>query len=421
MKNHIIALALCLTVLGAHGQTEYRIDQQLNGDIQRVFVASGWNLRLIHDTVNMLSIATPCEYYFTEGNEPEISKQDPDGSIYIWKNQSMPQGTLVELHYRTPLKKLYLYPGASVNADTLLLYDSDISGEYGDVDARREASLSIGHLECNRFTSINADTASTVTIHSIKTRFLMLWSRKDATLMIDSIDARKVDYYRDPTAHDNLWQSDPERNIVVKTSNRWFLHGLKQMNNTIDFAYNLPFNSVRHNSPYATLFDVNAVIWLKTNIVPFHPRWGIAFGMEFGISMQELMNNTTLNGRILDIDTLSAGVNRHQSMHYAYFSIPLQLHYIPQGKFFKDVHLGLSPRVNFLQRYIHGTLDADNHWDTGIDRVKVYRPVQLRADLGWRFRYFSSIEFNFYFDLLPTYRKATGMGNLRTFGFQIRF
>ena len=109
----ILAAAYFLTSFGTQAQTEYRIDQPLPGDILKIQVFDGWNVRLVYDTVNMLSIATPCEYYFTEGNEPQICRQQADGWLSIWKNTSMPKGTLVEIHYRHSLQRLDVHPGAT--------------------------------------------------------------------------------------------------------------------------------------------------------------------------------------------------------------------------------------------------------------------------------------------------------------------
>ena len=440
-------LVLFLTSLGTQAQTEYRIDQQLPGDIRKIQVFSGWDVRLIYDTVNMLSIATPCEYYFAEGNEPQICRQHADGWLSIWKNTSMPKGTVVEVHYRHSLQRLDVHPGATVSADTLLMFDATahIKDSYGDINVNRGATLRVKEVRCRReigkpgFLAISADTASTVRIGTVRAGYLSLWSQQDATLMLDSIDAHEVVYHRDPKAHDNLWQSDPKRNIKVKTRRRWFAEGLKQLDNTIGIAFSSPFlNSHSYNSPYLPSLDMTVIVGLKTNIIPINQRFGLSLGLDYGIPTIGLANNSILNGRMLEIDTVSPGVNRSQMLMYMYLGIPVRLHYNPITKFgqafFNDIHLGLEPRVNFYQRYARCLLGTDNRWHyiTGqpgnhalwannTNRVDVYNPLQLRADLGWRVNHFTSIEFNFYFDLLPTYRKGIGMDGVHAFGFQIQF
>lgn len=431
----ILAMGFCLYTLEAEGQTEYRIDQPLPGDIYKIQVYNGWNVHLVHDTVNYISIATPCEYYFSEGNEPQICRQHADGWLSIWRNTTMPKGTMVEVHYRHSLQRLDVHPGATVSSDTLLMFNSEGSQGYGDINVKRGATLRVKELRCRGeekgkpgFLSISADTASTVRIGTVRTGHLMLWSLQDATLMLDSIDAGKVDYHRDPLAHDNLWNSIPERNIEVSTRNRWFMKGLKRLDNTVDFAFNAPYEQ-RYNNPFATCFDIAVIAGLKTNIIPMNKSLGLSLGIDFGMPFITLMNNVTLTGRTLALDTMTPGVNREHMLMQIYLGLPVKLHYIPRGEFFNDVHIGLEPRWYLSQRY-YGVQYTDNHvgiytqhdgfWDFG-KKVNAYNPLQLRAEIGCRFNPFSNIEFNFFVDLLPTYRKETGMGNTRAFGLQIRF
>ena len=429
MRTLAFITLFVLTAFAAQGQTEYRIDQQLPGNIEKIRVYDGWNVRLMYDTANYISIATPCEYYFAEGNEPQICRQHTDGWLSLWKNTSMPRGTLVEIHYRHSLQRLDIYPNASVTADTLLMIDSTT---YGDINVKRGATLRVKELRCRRekgvpgFLSIDADTAATVRIGTVRAGHLMLWSRQETTLMLDSIDAREVDYRRDPLAHDNLWTSNPDRNIKVSTRNRWFMKGLKQLNNTIGLAFNAPFEQ-RYNNPYASNFDIAVIVGLKTNVIPMNQRLGLSLGIDFGIPFIGLQNNVSRTGRILTLDTVSPGVNRQHSLMNYYFGLPVKLHYIPSGNYFADLHFGLEPRWNFFQRYYHSLftgdrIQANNANNSGFgESLNVYNPLQVRAEVGCSINPFSNIEFNFYFDLLPTYRRETGMGKIHAFGFQIKF
>ncbi len=432
MKKLIITLGLALAALGLQAQTEYRIDQPLPGNLDKIQVYKGWNVRLIHDTANYISIATPCEYYFTEGNEPQISRMHNDGWLSIWRNTSMPQGTVVEVHYRHSLQRLDVHPFASVTADTLLMIDSS---SYGDINVKRGATLRVKELRCRGqkkgqpgFLSIDADTAATIRIGTVRADHLMLWSKKESTLMLDSIDAREVEYSRDPLAHDNLWNSIPERNIKVSTRNRWFMNGLKRLNNTIEFAFNAPYEQ-RYNNPFAASFDVAVIAGLKTNIIPMNQRLGLSLGFNFGIPFITLMNNVTLTGRTLALDTVNPGINRQHMLMQMYLGLPVKLHYIPRGEAFNDVHIGLEPRWYLYQRY-YGVQITDSHvgiytqhdgfWDIG-KKVNAYNPLQLRAEIGVRVNPFSNIEFNFFVDLLPTYRRGTAMEGFHNFGLQIKF
>ena len=164
---------------------------------------------------------------------------------------------------------------------------------------------------------------------------------------------------------------------------------------------------------------------MRTNTIPMSRRWGLSLGYELGLPVQFLINNSTLKGRTLEIDTVSPGVNRRQSMMYLYFGLPTRLHYLPQTKFgkafFADLHIGLQPRVNFYQRYLNELLTPAGRWEGERNKVGIYNTFQLRAEVGLGFQPFYSIELNFYVDLLPTYRRDTGMGNVHTFGFQVKF
>ena len=425
MKTRIIALALCLTALCAQAQTEYIIDQPLFGEIKKIQVFQGWNVRLVHDSVNMVSIVTPCEHHFTEGNEPELCKLDAEGWLSIWQNKYMPQGTVVEVHYSEPIDYLLLNPNATVSADTLLMgkrYNYK-ENELGDIDLGKRASLTAGCIDgC---TSLELDSNATAHVGLMRSPLPMqLSTMAGSTLTVDSFDCPDVRYNRNPKSRGNLTESNSTRNLTVKTANRWFTDGLKILRNTIGLEYNVPIGN-QYNNPYAMPIELVPIVGLRTNVISINQRWGLSLGTEFGIPCQFLTNNSTRNGRTLDLDTLSPGVNRNQSMLYMYISLPTRLHYRPQtafGKaFFADLHIGLSPRVNFYQRYTQGLLSSNNRWNNEQSKVSVYNTFQLRAEVGLGFNPFSNIEFNFYVDLLPTYRKETGMGKVHTFGFQIKF
>lgn len=425
MKTRIIALALCLTALCAQAQTEYIIDQPLYGEIKKIQVFEGWNVRLVHDSVNMVSIVTPCEHYFTEGNEPELCKLDAEGWLSIWQNKYMPQGTVVEVHYSEPIDYLLLNPTATVSADTLLMgkrYNYK-ENELGDIDLGKRASLTAGCIDgC---TSLELDSNATAHVGLMRSPLPMqLSTMAGSTLTVDSFDCPDVRYNRNPKSRGNLTESNSTRNLTVKTANRWFTDGLKILRNTIGLEYNVPIGN-QYNNPYAMPIELVPIVGLRTNVISINQRWGLSLGTEFGIPCQFLTNNSTRNGRTLDLDTLSPGVNRNQSMLYMYISLPTRLHYRPQtafGKaFFADLHIGLSPRVNFYQRYTQGLLSSNNRWNNEQSKVSVYNTFQMRAEVGLGFNPFSNIELNFYVDLLPTYRKETGMGNIHSFGFQIKF
>lgn len=425
MKTRIIALALCLTALCAQAQTEYIIDQPLFGEIKKIQVFQGWNVRLVHDSVNMVSIVTPCEHYFTEGNEPELCKLDAKGWLSIWQNKYMPQGTVVEVHYSEPIDYLLLNPNATVSADTLLMgkrYNYK-ENELGDIDLGKRASLTAGCI--NGCTSLELDSNATAHVGLMRSPLPMqLSTMAGSTLTVDSFDCPDVRYNRNPKSRGNPTESDSTRNLTVKTANRWFTDGLKILRNTIGLEYNVPIGN-QYNNPYAMPIELVPIVGLRTNVISINQRWGLSLGTEFGAPCQFLTNNSTRNGRTLDLDTLSPGVNRKQSMMYMYISLPTRLHYRPQtafGKaFFADLHIGLSPRVNFYQRYTQGLLSSNNRWNNEQSKVSVYNTFQMRAEVGLGFDPFSNIEFNFYVDLLPTYRKETGMGNIHSFGFQIKF
>lgn len=426
MRTFVFITLLALTAFVAHGQNDYEIEQRIDGRIMKMQINRGWQVNLVHDSVNAIVIHTPCEYYFAEGNEPNVCRLMPDGTLAVWQNRTMPQGTRLDIHYREPFEQLYLHPEATVSSDCLLVHDTTLSDHYGEIDVKRGASLHVRSLRSNGFLSIEADTAATVRIDTVHARHLMLWSMQEATLTLDSIDASKVDYRRDPLAKGSLWTSNPARNIKVSTRNRWFMKGLKQLDNTIGLAFNAPFEQ-RYNNPYASTFDITVMVGLKTNVIPMNQRLGLSLGIDFGIPFIGLQNNVTRSGRILTLDTVSPGVNRQHSLMYLYFALPVKLHYIPRGNYFADLHLGLEPRWNFFQRYYHSLftsdrIQANNANNSGFgEGLNVYNPLQVRAELGFRINPFSNIEFKFYFDLLPTYRRETGMGNMHAFGFQICF
>lgn len=429
MKRHIFILALCLTTIAAKAQTEYIVDQPLYGQMTELEVFEGWNVRLIHDTVNMVSIVTPCEHYFTEGNEPEICELG-ERRLSIRQNKYMPQGTVVEVHYSTPLGEILLNPRARITADTLVIMHRSDMHEYGDIIVDKNANFTVGHIvSTGGSMGLHLDSNATAHVGVISNPYLIkLNTMAGSTLTVDSLDCPEIRYNRNPKSYGNLTESDSTRHLTVKTRNHWFSDGLKILRNTIQIALNTPFTpvSLQYNNPYFSNLELDVIIGLKTNIIPMSKHWGLSLGLDFGIPYVYYHNNSTVQGRVLEIDTISPGVNRQSLMYYYYLGLPVRLHYLPQSAFgrafFNDIHLGMEPRWNFSQLYFGYTLkEHAKLWDAQKSKVSIYNPIQLRADIGFSVGLFSNIEFNFYVDLLPTYRKETGMGNVHAFGVQMKF
>ena len=430
MKRHIFTLALCLAVFATQAQTEYIIDQPLYGQMTEIEVYEGWSIRLVQDTINMVSIVTPCEHYFTEGNEPEICNLGTNGRLTICQNKYMPQGTVVEVHYSTPLGEILLNPRARITAETLVIMHRSDMDEYGDIIVDKNANFTVGHIVSKGGSmGLHLDSNATAQVGVISNPYLIKISTMSGSILtVDSLDCPEVRYNRNPKSYGNLTESDSTRHLTVNTSNRWFSDGLKILSNTINVAVNNPFTpvSLQYNNPYFSNLELEVIIGLKTNIIPISQRWGLSLGLDFGMPFVYYQNNSTVQGRVLEIDTTSPGVNRQMFMNYQYLGLPVHLHYRPQSAFgrafFGDIHLGLEPRWNFGQHYFGSTLkEHAKHWDAQKSKVSIYNPIQLRADIGYTVGMFSNIEFNLYVDLLPTYRKETGMGNVHAFGIQMKF
>ena len=273
MKTHIITLALCLTAFAAQSQTEYIVDQPLGGQIKTIEVHEGWTVRLVHDNMNMVSIATPCEYYFTEGNEPEICKLNPDGTLAIRENHSMPVGTVVEVHYSEPIGHLLLFPRATVSADTLLMLNKPKTVYDGEINLRSRAVFRADYIGCNNGLSLSLDSNATARVGTISDPLLVqLSTMKGSTLTVDSLDCPDVRHDRNPESHGNLTRSDSTRHLTVKTRNRWFADGLQYMHNTTCLEDDVPLRN-RYNSPYAMPVERVPVVGLRTNTIPMSRHW----------------------------------------------------------------------------------------------------------------------------------------------------
>lgn len=425
MKTRIITLTLCLLALNAQAQTDYEIEQRLDGRIVQMQINKGWKVNLVYDTVNAVVIHTPCEYFFTEGNEPNLCRLMPDGVLSVWENRTMPQGTRLDIHYREPFESLYLHPDAIVSSNRLLLRDTVQSGHYGDIDVKHGATLRVRKMVCNGFLSIEADSNATVRIDTVSASHLMLWSQRNATLMLDSIEAKEVDYRRDPLAHDNLWISDPARNLKVKTRNRWFMYGLKDMSVHIDLAVTDLNNYARYDSPYSGIWELKEYVGFNTNHIPFSNRFSISLGLDFTITGSLLNNEVTAADRQLQFVPTPTGRNLYATLIRYNLELPLRLYYKPMTEigsdFFENLHFGLTPSVLLWQGFSSSTLQPDNRWHQEISKVRIFQPVQVQLDFGYRFSSYNNVEFNITLDLLPTYRKGIGMDGFHALGFQVRF
>lgn len=421
MKKTILTLALCLAALVATAQNRYEVEQRLEGDIEQMELGSGWDIRLIHDTLNSVVIVTPCEYYFAEGNEPEICTLK-DGWFTLKDNNFMPHGTRVEIHHSRPLTYLRLENGASASSDSLAFTSSK---NWHEMMLYPTSRLDVRVLYAERPLYVAVDTMANLHIGTLDGNKITISTKKYSTVNIDDSKAIHLNCVRHPESYGNLPElAEKNEKIEVKTANRWIKDQLHML--TGGFAFGVTNYFDHHtNSPFNSNFGAHVSLTLMSNEIYFTNRLWFNFGWTMGMEGRFLTNDVEPADHHLQLATTPTDNRQYQILWNNFFGIPIQMgysvkHYIAKH-FISNVHIGLTPMLQLGQGFKTTWLNSHDHFKSDSEKVRDLSTFQLRLTVGIKLPVLMSMRMDFFVDLLPTYRPSAEAGNIHSFGLRFTF
>ncbi len=412
-------MAACLIGLTATAQQSYELEQRFDDNIKFINVGSGWQVRLVQDTVNSLVVFTPCEYYFTEGNEPEICTMD-EGELTLHNNHYMPQGTRVEIHYVEEPRAVKLEEKASLVAGKLTLLGDTYKYE---LELNPRSRIDVDTLTSKAITcNIITDTSAVLNIGTLEGGDFSLLNKKGSTVEIGTNNARKLECTRHPESYGNL-QSDGDK-AVVDTNTRWFRDGLKRLDGNIYYSF-FKYYDHHHDSPYNASYGFRFSGDLMTNHIYFTNRWWFGFGYTVGYEIRFLSNDVEAVDRHLQLASSPIQGRMYQTLFNGSIGIIYNLGYTPKTKWLKpfvyDVHFGLTPTINFGQGLSTAWLNSNDHLNINSDKLRALSAFQVRLNVGVTMPFLRALKADFFIDLLPTYRPSADAPNIHSFGIQFTF
>lgn len=422
----LIFSALLLGAAVSQAQ-EYRVQQQLPDTLNEITIVPGWEVVIIQELgqPNNITIVTPCEMFYTEGNEPEVCSINKH-ALEILSNTSMPKNTILEIHIGNPLKELYIRDSAHVETGNLFFTNHPrISiGKYAVVKGGSwRCDTSRSHVSTRIFQGMN----STLSIDTLSVAKGKMDVEKDATFNYRFLTANynlRVRKHR--TVSGTTLASDSANNVTVKRlsgfANYMYNTGL-QITGAI--SYGIPvFRNHRYGSAY-NIGESYGII-LEGNLVPLaivnnRLQWAHRLRLEWKWT-RLLSDVECANGALVFSSALQNDVV-HQNLYSLSIGIPLELIYTISKKSGFYTWIGLAPTYIFKSNLVTRVLEEDDCWHRSTDRADVYNPFQLRATfgIGNRNGYFGRFSIDFFVDLLPTYRSSIGAEGFHQMGVNIHF
>lgn len=437
MKRIAIIIALLALAGTSLRAQEYRIRQQLPDNINSIVVECGWDVRIVqqHDQPNCVSIITPCEAYYTEGNEPEVCHCDKE-QLDLLGNTSMPRSTIIEISLHNPIKSLTakdsshlitgnllfdnsadiaLYEHASVLAGTWATLNPDNSADATTLDLMQNASLTIDTLSlanCNMRLFKN----STLNCRHIAANQHLDVRRHRLSQIspMPSVTASDLYYHqgRRLSGFTNYMLSDNQLTL----------------NTGLDF-YFPAYLSHQYNSPYNIGYSFGIPILIGLSDIEISKRITLSHKLMYQWRWTQLLSDVESSGTALNFSTAYQGQTVKQNLFTQSIGLPLRLncelgstHSNSYKNSFRGF-VGLTPSCNVKSTLVTSLLGSDNRFVRSRDEADIMSPFQLRAEVGISQAggFLGRASATLFADLLPTYRKGLGVDNFHQMGIAIRF
>lgn len=429
MKKSTFLTAAVFTILiivsfatELNAQNEFRIKQAIPTDIDSLYIASGWQVRINQANEASVTIVTPCSAYFNNESEPEVCKIE-NSTLTMLENSTMPKNTTLEITLTKMPHYIEIGEDATVTTGILTFLD-----RQSDVEIKERATVNGAQWRSSRslFISINPD-ASLKLDSIVAGKYLSIRQSEDAFFDCPAMVSPESKLYRHKKAKGPIYESDSTKHLTVKT--RWYLSREKQsltVNGGIKAPIPLYMNN-KQGSPYNRGENYSINLQMQVIRIKLTDKLSYTPALRYEWEWSRLLNTVAKDGNALVLDASHGALIPQQ--HLLAQNIGLDYNFVYNiGKKnettgMSPVHLdfGLSVMYNISGRLATRVMDDNNRWQRTNEKVDVFNPWQLRTHVGIGGGPLTRATLSLTYDLLPTFRSGIGADKLHTFGVSINF
>lgn len=427
-KSTILAAAVfaILTIFSfateLHAQDEFRITQNIQSDIDSLYIAAGWQVHINQAKEASVTIVTPCSAFYDEVNEPEVCKI-AGHTLTMLENNSMPKSTIVEIVLTKMPHFIEIGKDATVTTGVLTFPD-----RQSDVDILEGATVSGLQWHSTRSIFIGISPDASLKLDSIVAdRHISIRQMEDASFECTFMVSPETDIYRHKKAKGPVYVSDTAKHLTVK--NRWYLsrerHGIF-VNGGIDAPIPLYMNNSQ-GSPYNRGENYRINLQMHMINVDITKRLTFTPYLRYEWDWRRLLNTVKKEGDALVLDDSYGAMNPQQHLLAQNLGLDYSFSYSfgykneTTGMPAFRLNFGLAVMYNISGRLATRTMGVNNRWQRTNEKVDVFNPWQLRAHFGIGGGPFTRATLSLTYDLLPTFRSGIGADNVHTFGVGINF
>lgn len=430
-----LIIALLMLTATATAQNTVIYTQPIEGKVVGIYINPGWKVTLVPrtDDSTLVSFVMP---------QPATYSQIPDSIFYynarkhalILKRAPLHmEGQEVIIHSNFAKKYLTLNNRATAYAQNLTIGEKTLELNQ---DARLVVDTLHGEGECDVAIKmadliVNTLEGDTISLDCRGTSRIDIKNYMQKELNV-TLYSNHGDCYTFPDStrvvrlrHNAfLCDADTLRKIYVddRDKNIW----ARQLHFRITWYNRFNHSSLPGASPYKLSDDAQYGLRydLSTRFL-LAPKWMLSTGLRYDMSISPLFNQVTAdeNG-LLQIAPPSITPSRIvESRHY--LGIPVQLFWTIESSTQTSLSLDLFAGVNLIKNYAIKEFYADpntSHLSQERQKSNYCNPFKLEASFSMNSLAFAFLRsMRFYFNLLPEYRRSTGLPKVHTYGMEFSF
>ena len=437
-----------LATLGSTAQAQIKLEHvmEFTQPITYLTVEPGYDVRILPsgNDSNYVNLIYYCTELIQEQNTLHVFERE-NNWLKIKRNTNLLKSTVVEVCLAHPdkLHSIYVNDSAQLTiehiefaADCEIFIEQDALVKGGTWRQNNNSKTGDGLF-------VNLSPYARLELDSLLTKKLEVRMFDHSHISYNHLESQDALFRRHATAEGGPLTSDESRHIEVKKMNGYVNyfenHNQLSINFGVSFG-NIPlFNSARHGSPYniGQTYGIQMNAQLKD--IPLANHWSLHRALNVNVQWADLLSSVKAENGTLQ-QAFYPGQSVVQHMRSTSIGLKFMLNYsligrrpasplpdaTPQsGKWIKNlkVGFGLMPMYVTENKLITRTLDDNNHWKIGREKVDVLNPFQVRALFKFSpyIPLLGRYSVDLYVDLLPTYKRGIGMDGFHQMGITLNF
>lgn len=437
-----------LATLGSTTQAQIKLEHvmEFTQPITYLTVEPGYDVRILpsgndSNYVNLI-------YYCTELNQEQNTLhvfERKNNWLKIKRNTNLLKSTVVEVCLAHP-DKLH---SIDVNDSAQLTIEHIEFAANCEIFIEQDALVKGGTWRQNNNSKtgdglfVNLSPYARLELDSLLTKKLEVRMFDHSHISYNHLESQDALFRRHATAEGGPLTSDESRHIEVKKMNGYVNYFENHNQLSINFGIsvgNIPlFNSARHGSPYNIGQTYGILMTAQLKEIPLGNHWSFYRGLTLNVQWADLLSTVKAENGTLQ-QAFYPGQTVVQHMRSNSIGLKLMMNYSLVGrrpdaslpnpaarsdKWIKNlkVGFGLMPMYVYENRLITRTLNDNNRWVIGREKVDVLNPWQIRALFKFSpyIPLLGRYSVDLYVDLLPTYKRGTGMDGFHQMGISLNF